>query len=444
MSINCNMNGATSGESTVSNIILGGGLAGLSAAYHSNAVVYESESVPGGVAKSKDINGFIFDYGIHVLHTKNPIVLKLLTEIEVDLLTVERNAWIFSNNSLTRFPFQANTYGLPTNIVKDCLIGFIDNKFKDKRNIKNYYDWLLYMFGEGYVKHFMVPYAEKFWGVNANELNTDWVNVRHPRPSLDEVITGALTDQKKGFGINATFRYPCNGGYGTIASQLAKNLGKRIMYNKCAKKINTKLKKVAFSDGSFINYKNIFSSLSLAGTLSLLDDVPTHVQAACNLLRANSFQLIQIAVDRKNISDKSWIYYSDQDISFVRISFPSNMSPNTVPDSCSSILVEISYGPNDIIPSVLENVIPKVLDDLIKVGVLKKEDNILFAHTHLIPKAYVIFDKNRKSSIDIIHTFLNNIGIKPFGRYGRWDYLWSDESIVNGRQIGQFISSEYE
>ena len=38
---------------------------------------------------------------------------------------------------MTRYPFQANTYGLPTDIVKDCLIGFIENDFtiSDKKNM---------------------------------------------------------------------------------------------------------------------------------------------------------------------------------------------------------------------------------------------------------------------------------------------------------------------
>ena len=57
-------------------IILGGGLAGLSAGYHSNGIIFEKNKTIGGHAISNSKNGFTFDEGIHVLHTKNQYVLK--------------------------------------------------------------------------------------------------------------------------------------------------------------------------------------------------------------------------------------------------------------------------------------------------------------------------------------------------------------------------------
>ena len=63
-------------------IILGGGLAGLSAAYHGNGIIYEKKSKVGGHAMSHEIDGFIFDEGIHVLHTSNKYVLNIMEEID--------------------------------------------------------------------------------------------------------------------------------------------------------------------------------------------------------------------------------------------------------------------------------------------------------------------------------------------------------------------------
>ena len=191
-------------------IILGGGLAGLSAVYHSKGIVYEKKSKIGGHAMSHEIDGYIFDEGIHVLHTSNEYVLNLMEEIEAKLEVRNRDAWIYSHGSMTRYPFQANTYGLPINIIKDCLLGFIENTFIDRNKINNYRDWIYFMFGEGIAKHFMIPYSEKFWGIKPENLTTDWVNVRHPNPTLNEFITGAITDQKKGFGFIRKFK-TCEG-----------------------------------------------------------------------------------------------------------------------------------------------------------------------------------------------------------------------------------------
>ena len=418
-----------------SNIILGAGLAGLSAAYHSDSIIYEADSTAGGAAKSINIKGFTFDLGIHVLHTKNKIILNLLNDIDVKLNLLERNAWIYSHKSFTRFPFQANTYGLPSEIIKDCLLGFIDNSHNNKENIKNYHQWLLYMFGEGFTKHFMEPYAKKFWGVDPIQLSTDWVNIRHPRPSLDEVLTGALMDQTKGFGINASFRYPLFEGYGNIANQFAKYLNRRIIYNKKAERIDLNENLIYFQDQDVAKYKKIFSTLPLIKLLNLFDNVPDSIKEASKKLKTNKFILVHIGIGRADISNKTWIYSSEKDISFVRISFPANLSKNCVPKGCSSIQVELSFGPDDNFPSPVQSVIPKVINDLIKIGILNTDDKILFAETSLIENAYVIFDHNRKSAIKKIHGYLNKKNIIPFGRYGQWAYLWSDEAIMDGRNI---------
>ena len=72
-------------KKTIETLILGGGLAGLSACYHGNGIVFEKDSTWGGHARSHSSEGFVFDEGIHVLHTDNEYILNLLDEIDVEL-----------------------------------------------------------------------------------------------------------------------------------------------------------------------------------------------------------------------------------------------------------------------------------------------------------------------------------------------------------------------
>ena len=58
-------------------VIVGAGLTGLSAAYHGGGFIYEKEDRVGGTCISPIVNGFIFDLGIHVLHTRDTYVLDL-------------------------------------------------------------------------------------------------------------------------------------------------------------------------------------------------------------------------------------------------------------------------------------------------------------------------------------------------------------------------------
>lgn len=38
---------------------------------------------------------------------------------------------------------------------------------------------------------------------------------------------------------------------------------------------------------------------------------------------------------------------------------------------------------------------------------------------------------------EIVHRFLDNVGIKYIGRFGEWDYLWSDESFLSGKNSAE-------
>ena len=423
-------------------LILGGGLAGLSACYHGNGSVYEQNQTLGGHARSHSSNGFIFDEGIHVLHTSNKYVLELMDNINAGLELTERNAWIHSHGSLTRYPFQANTYGLPVNIVKDCLMGFIENDFGEKSGVKNYEDWVYYMFGKGIAEHFMLPYSQKFWGLSPDKLTTDWVNVRHPKPSLEEVINGALHDQDKGFGINATFRYPKEGGFGFIAKALAKNCLDRINLGKKATFIDPNNKEVTFNEDLRIRYEKLLSTIPLPEILKLLPDVPQEVVNASNNLKTNSIFVVNLGINREKITDKSWIYFLEKEFSFFRISFPFNFLKNShavVPPGHSSVSAEIAYGNDNDLPCEREKIPQRVINDLIKVGIIKNTDEIVYQDTYEINYGYVIFDKHRKESIKVIHKFLKSLNIIPCGRYGLWAYLWSDEAILSGKKAAESL-----
>ena len=428
------------GDSNKGSIILGGGLAGLSACYHGTGEVYEQNKRTGGHARSHKSKDFIFDEGIHVLHTSNKYVLELLDKLNVELEIQERNAWIHSNGYLTRYPFQANTYGLPIEIVKDCLLGFIENKFNDKSKIKNYEDWVYYMFGEGIAEHFMIPYSKKFWGIDPEYLTTDWVNVRHPRPSMEEVISGALHDQKKGFGINAVFRYPKSGGFGFIGESLARQCQDRIHTGMRATSIDTVNQEITFNQKETISYTNILSTIPLPDLIKLLPKTPKKVQEAANKLKTNSIYVVNIGVNRESITDKSWIYFLEKEFCFIRVSFPFNFTKikySVVPPGHSSISVEIAYGNDNPLPGTEEEIIQKVLSDLKRAEILEEKDEIVFLDTYDIKYGYVIFDKDRKPSITIIHDYLRPKNIFPCGRYGSWAYLWSDEAILSGKKAAE-------
>ena len=107
-----------------------------------------------------------------------------------------------------------NTHGLPPEVVRECLLGFIATLTAPSGASKDrsFKQWILDNLGEGMAKHFMVPFNEKLWQVSLDELTSDWVSWLVPKPDLKDVVNGALGIKDKAFGYNPSFQYPATDG----------------------------------------------------------------------------------------------------------------------------------------------------------------------------------------------------------------------------------------
>src|SRR5204863_564769 len=125
--------------------------AGLSTAYHlrgGECFVLEKADGPGGLAGSRHAGAFTFDYTGHLLHLRDKAVIALIEDLLAGELAVhERKAAIHSSETLTPYPFQANTYGLPVQVVYECVAGFIRSMLAAREPPKDpnqsFRDWTL-------------------------------------------------------------------------------------------------------------------------------------------------------------------------------------------------------------------------------------------------------------------------------------------------------------
>jgi protoporphyrinogen oxidase len=371
-----------------------------------------------------------------VVHTKNEYVLNLLNKLMGNNLAVqERKARILSNDIYTKYPFQVHTYGLPSKIVEACVTEFIKAK-SSKSNIKpqNYHEWVIKNFGKGFAEHFMLPYSRKMWCCDPAELTLDWMDVRIPKPTVEEVIEGASGKSEKEFGVNAQFRYPSYGGNQAITDAFASKI-KPIKFNKKAVKICLKNREIWFKDGEKIPYDKVISTIPLPELVNLIDECPSRVKQAAKDLKFVSDTIVNIGVDQENLSDDHWIYFPEKKYPFLRISFPKNLSKNTVPKGKSSIQAEIFHSPNSKIMS--RNLMEETIRSLIDLGIIKTKESVVYKDTIDIKYAYVTYDRNRKSNVKLIQNFLRKNSIYPCGRFGVWQYLWMDDAIINGKETAQ-------
>ena len=103
----------------------------LSAAYHlAAATLLERDDRVGGWCRSIEDNGFTFDFAGHIMFSNEPYVHELYTMLLGDNVHwQDREAWIYSKSVYTRYPFQGSLYGLPPEVIKECMMGAIEARF---------------------------------------------------------------------------------------------------------------------------------------------------------------------------------------------------------------------------------------------------------------------------------------------------------------------------
>ena len=426
-------------------LILGAGLTGLSAAWHLQkkgieCLIFEKESEVGGLCRSKNINGFTFDYDGHLLHFKHRYTFNLIKDLlRNNLLEHKRSAWIYSYGKFNRYPFQANLYGLPKSVVQDCLLGFIkvyNNGHKKTNNHYSFHDWIIQTFGKGIAKHFMIPYNTKFWTLPLKRLTCEWLDVFIPRPSLKEVIEGTIEESQRQFGYNARFWYPKKGGINQLPLALASQI-KNLYTSRGVTEINLTKKEIKLTSGERVRYEFLISTIPLPQLPYLIKGLPKETVSLLKKLRWNSIFNLNLGIEKKDYFRRHWIYFPQEDIRFFRIGFFHNFSSYLAPLHKSSLYIEVSYSKDK--PIDKSTTILRIKKDLKRVGILTHRDRICVQDTNDIKYGYPIYDNRYSLTREKILKFLLKNNIISCGRYGSWRYMSMEESILDGREAIKYL-----
>ena len=412
-------------------IILGGGIAGISACYHAqkkqeNVTCYEAKESAGGLVANFSVNGFRFDNAIHLSFTKNEYVRRVFDKTEY--ISHKPNAYCLDRGYWLKHPVQNNLFTLPV----DEKISYIKS-FTERPSFepKNYAEWLEHQYGYSLANKYPKSYTKKYWGIDASELSTSWIGKRMRRAEIDEILQGALEQRDDNHYYANEMRYPKAGGYFEFIREIAEQ--SNIECNKKAVNINIEDKIVTFSDGKSAVYSELISSLPLPTICSIIQNCPEEVAKVANSLIWTTVDLVSIGFNKADIPPYLWFYIYDEDNLAARAYSPSWKSPDNVPKGQSSLQFEVynlsskdRLNPDDLI----DNIKMKLLEMQICL-----EEDILFMHHKHLPFGNVVFDHGMEERRQIVLDYLDSVSIKTCGRFGEWDYLWSDQSFLSGRTI---------
>jgi protoporphyrinogen oxidase len=428
-------------------IILGAGLAGLSAAYHldCDCEVFEKESYVGGHCRTKRVEGFNFDEGAHVFFGKDDCSREFVWEpIGQEMLPHRAEIWNnYGGERFGRYPVQANSAALAPDVATRCVLDFIEASTQPEPEARNYEEWCYASFGKTFSDEFMLRYARKVWTVEPREMTTEWlgskVGGRISRPSLEQVLRGAIDPDPQELNYLTEFSYPERGGFGRIVEPLAARVP-RVRLGCGVTCIETQARRITFSDGTVRDYAAAISTIPLPALVRLAVDAPAEVRAAADKLMWTSIRTVNLGVARADVGPGHWVYFYDHDIPFFRVSFPSKFASDNAPPGHSSISCEIAYSRRK--PLDEDRLVERTVDALRRTGILLSSDSITVEDQIDIPYAYVVFDFNREPSLRTIHAWMESVGLYPCGRFGEWGYHWSFEAIESGRNVAARVAEQ--
>jgi protoporphyrinogen oxidase len=430
-------------------VILGAGLAGLSAAYalqelgETDWQTYEREDRVGGHARSVEVDGYVFDFGPHILFAADPEIGALIRDLLGTNFTAQsREAFIYhhAHGRYTRFPFQAHLHGLPPQLVLECLAGLVtavERRARGEFRPQNYEEWMRGFFGDGIAERLMIPYARKVWTVEPAEMDFAWIERRVPTPEVDRIIAGALSDDVEQVGATAHFWYPQQGGIEALPRALGERVA-GVRLGREVERIDVAERSILFADGERVGFDRMIYTLPLSQLASLVPALPEHVRSACDGLRYQGIFCLNLGVDRPRISDKHWVYFYEEEFPFHRLSFPGNFTPENVPVGKSSISMEIAFS--DVAPLDRDGIVESAIDALRVAGILESSDRIELVHTQEVVPAYVIYDLEHARNVDVIRSWLRGNDIVVAGRFGEWQYFNMDHAMNSGRQAARLVA----
>jgi len=434
-------------------VVLGAGLAGLSAAYHAKKagrpyLLFEKNERAGGLVRSERVNGFSFDYTGHLLHMRQERTRALVLDtlgLEEKFALVQRDAWVYAHGRYTRAPFQSNLFGLPPTVMRECLEGVLrahgalsvgaggDVKKKRRSNapeFKNFEEFNLGYFGEGIYRHFMEPYNTKLWGVHPSKMSTEFMGRFVPKPSLTQMFEGALFDVGKPQGYNANFIYPKKIGIEILSRAFAERVQVHTQVRAVA--VDAKRRLVSLSNGQSVGYSRLVTTLPLTKLVAIIKNAPASVKRASAKLRASSVMNVNLGIADRNVSTKQWVYVPESRLPFYRVGFYHNFSKAMVPEGGSSVYAEMSYSSER--PLDKKSAPDKVKTGLKSMGILRTSDRIAAQWVADIEDAYVVYDSHRTVSVDTILAWLKEQNIVSTGRWGRWEYAAMEDAIWQGAE----------
>ncbi len=415
-------------------LILGGGITGLTcaSALKGDVMLIEGQDKVGGYCRTTKRNGFIWDRAGHFFHFNNEKVKSFFHNKIPDssFVKVEKKTSIHLNNEcVIDFPFQKNIHQLPKNDYIECLIDLYEAE-KKQTDYSSFKEFVYATVGKKISDLFLIPYNQKLYACNLDELDKDAMGRFFPKTSFEDVLLNAKNPDNKSY--NGEFSYPKEG------AEVFVDVMKTMAEKNAQIKLNTKVvsidleKQIAtLSDDSLIKYDVLINTSPLNSFCNLIG-----LNNQTESLTANKVAVFNLGFDKKSLTDQHWIYFPGDEI-FYRIGCYDNI----LGSDRASLYIEIGLKSDDTINE--ETALQKVLTDLNKVGIIDESMTLVDYEFIVMNPAYVHINQHSEKFKKDIKKELAFKNVYTAGRYGSWTYCSIEDNILEAYALAKQISEKY-
>ena len=442
-------------------LILGAGLAGLTAARELNranhhVTVIEADEKLGGLAQTLEYKGFRFDLGGHRFVTDNPDVDRYVRNLlGKDCLCVPRSSKILLRNRYFDYPLRPLNAicGFGPAMTASILFDYLWQRIRD-RFIKpvpvSLQDWVISHFGRTLFDIYFRDYSEKVWGIDCKRIDMSWMEQRIQGLSLGKAIKKSLLPghSQQFATLTNRFLYP-RLGIGQIADKLVADVigsnpvhtGMRVIR---VNHSNFHINSVEVEqDGNprVLKGKSFISSIPLPVLVrAMRPSPPVHVLGAASQLSSRDLLTVTLMINRPRITAHTWIYIPEKSIPFGRIHEPSNWSSRLAPEGQTHLVVEYFCNRGDATwDSSNEALTSDTIKHLVALGLISRDEVFDSVITRIV-NAYPLFEVGYKEHCRTIYDYLGDFhNLYTAGRGGMFRYYNMDHAMMAGMDAADDI-----
>jgi len=453
------------GVATPSIAIVGAGPAGLTAAWElarlgRRAVLFERDTLVGGISQTVEYNGYRFDLGGHRFFTKVAEVQQVWKEVlGEDFLERPRLSRIYYNKRFFDYPLKPLNALLGLGPLEALRIGasFARARFFPHREERNLEQWVSNRFGRRLFEIFFKTYTEKVWGMKCTEISADWAAQRIQNLDLRRAVVSALFERRGQQAVKSLihrFHYP--------------RLGPGMMWERCAERLAalgtptrlaSELVRIEHRDGRVVAIdvrdaagnverrpiEHLLCSIPLGRAAQLLDPAPpADVLAAAAGLRHRDFLTVMLVVDAPELFADNWIYVHEPDVKVGRIQNFKNWSPEMVADPETTALgLEYFVNRGDELWETSDaELVELARRELRQLG-LDGGRPVLDGAVVRVPCAYPVYDDGYRERIAVVRSHLERLAnLQMIGRNGQHRYNNQDHSMLTGIYAARTLAGD--